>query len=95
MKLIKSNVPSDAEIYFQSFHPKTSSLSLFYEVVEGDGETRWGGESPIEAIQWYKSAPIGTRILVSGWESDDIDAQPVGQPLDLTDFIAAVRGGWL
>jgi len=95
MRLIKGDIPNSAEVYFQSFHPKTSSLNLFYEVVEGDGETRWGGESPIEAIQWYKSAPVGTRILVSGWESDDIDAQPVGQPLDLTDFIAAVRGGWL
>jgi hypothetical protein len=85
----------EAEKYFQSFHPQKSSLSIFYEVVGEDGESRWGGESPVEAISWYKAAPTGARILVSGWESDDLDAQPVGQPLDITGFIAAVRGGWL
>lgn len=85
----------EANHYWDSFHPQKSALSLFYEVVGEDGESRWGGESPVEAIQWYKAAPAGARVLVSGWESDDLDAQPVGQPLDITQFIAAVRGGWL
>ena len=27
-----------------AFHPVKSGLKLFYEVIEPDGETRWGGE---------------------------------------------------
>jgi hypothetical protein len=85
----------EAEEYFQSFHPKKSPLTLFYEVVGEDGESAWGGESPVTAIEWFRSAPKGSRLLVSGWESDEIDAQPVGQALDITALIGAVRGGWV
>lgn len=78
-----------------SFHPKQSSLKLFYEVVEEDGQTRWGGASAFDAITWFKLAPANSRLLISGWESDDVDALPVGQPLDVTDLIAAIRGSEL
>ena len=74
-----------------SFHPRQSSLKLFYEVVEEDGQTRWGGASAFDAVTWFKLAPAGSRMLISGWESDDVDAMPVGQPLDVTDLIAAIR----
>ena len=72
-----------------AFHPKKSKLDLLYEVVEAEGESRWGGASPYEAIRWLRLAPLGSRLLVSGWESDDVDAQPVGQPLDVTQLVVA------
>lgn len=78
-----------------SFHPKESPLSLFYEVVEREGNTIWGGENPVEAIEAYRSQPIGTRLLVSGWEGNEPEDMPVGQPLDITGIIGAVRGGWI
>jgi hypothetical protein len=78
-----------------NFHPTESPLSLFYEVVAGDGNTVWGGENPAEAIKAYRSQPIGTRLLVSGWEGNEPEDMPVGQPLDITELIGAVRGGWV
>ena len=72
-----------------AFHPKKSKLDLLYEVVEGDGNARWGGASAYEAIRWLRLAPVGSRLLVSGWDSNEVDAQPVGQPLDITDVVTA------
>ena len=73
------------------FHPVRSPLSLFYEVIEPNGETRWGGERVFDAVSWLHLAPKGSRLLVSGWESDDLDAQPVGQPLDVTELYQTLR----
>lgn len=75
-----------------AFHPVRSGLKLFYEVIEPDGETRWGGERVFDAISWLNLAPKGSRLLVSGWESDDLDAQPVGQPLDITEMYQLLKG---
>ena len=75
-----------------AFHPVRSPISLFYEVIEPDGETRWGGERVFDAISWLHLAPKGSRLLVSGWESDDIDAIPVGQPLDVTELYQMLKG---
>ena len=72
-----------------AFHPKKSKLDLLYEVVEAEGESRWGGASAYESIRWLRLAPLGSRLLVSGWEGDDVDAQPVGQPLDVTQLVTA------
>jgi hypothetical protein len=77
------------------FHPVRSPLSLLYEVVEAEGESRWGGANPYEAIRWLRLAPVGSRLLVSGWEGDDVDAQPVGQPLDVTQLVVAAIGSTL
>lgn len=78
-----------------SKYPKDQELSLLYEVVDAEGESQWGGESPAKAIEWYRQAPIGSRLFVSGWDSDDLDAHPVGRALDITELIGAVRGGWI
>ena len=78
-----------------NFHPNKSPLSLLYEVVDGEGNTVWAGENPSEAIKAYQSQPIGTRLLVSGWEGSEPEDMPVGQPLDITELIGAVRGGWV
>jgi len=74
-----------------AFHPAKSGLKLFYEVIEPDGETRWGGERVFDALSWLHLAPRGSRLLVSGWESDDLDALPVGQPLDVTELYETLR----
>jgi hypothetical protein len=70
-----------------AFHPPKSDLILFYEVVDGDGNASYGSADPYEVMHWYKTAPTGSRILVSGWESDDEDAHLVGQPLDITAIV--------
>jgi hypothetical protein len=72
-----------------SFHPPKSSLILLYEVVDEAGNAEWGGERPEEALAWIANSPTAVRILVSGWESDEEDAQLIGQPLDVTDLVKA------
>ena len=72
-----------------SFHPKKSPLILLYEVVDAEGVAEWGGENPEHCMQWLSLAPNGSRVLVSGWDSDEEDAHLVGQPLDITDIIKA------
>jgi len=70
-----------------AFHPRKPDLVLLYEVVGEDGKAEWGGNSEREALSWIASSPTATRILVSGWESDDNDAHLVGQPLDITTIV--------
>ena len=72
-----------------AFHPLKSDLILLYEVVDLEGVAEWGGERPEEALKWIANSPTATRILVSGWESDEEDARLVGQPLDVTDLVKA------
>ena len=72
-----------------SFHPKKSPLILLYEVVDENGIAEWGGNDPEHCMQWLSLAPSSSRVLVSGWESDEEDAHLVGQPLDITDIIKA------
>ena len=43
-----------------AFHPKVSPLVTFYEVVEGEGNAVWGGNDPIEAVQWLRRSPINS-----------------------------------
>ena len=70
-----------------AFHPPKSALILLYEVVDEGGNAEWGGNSEREALAWVASSPTATRILVSGWESDEEDAHLVGQPLDITAIV--------
>jgi hypothetical protein len=70
-----------------SFHPPKSALILLYEVVGDDGNAEWGGNSEREALAWIANSPTATRILVSGWESEEDDAHLVGQPLDITAIV--------
>jgi len=72
-----------------AFHPRKSDLILLYEVVGEDGNAEWGGNSEADALAWIASSPTATRILVSGWESDEEDAHLVGQPLDVTNLVKA------
>jgi len=78
-----------------SFHPKVSPLFTFYEVVESEGGAVWGGNDAIEAVQWLRRSPLNSRLLVSGWDADDVAAQMVGQPLDITKIVFATLAGVL
>jgi hypothetical protein len=77
-----------------SFHPAKYDFINLYEVTDAEGIAQWGGEKPHEAVDWYTRAPIGSRILVSAWSSDEEDAVLIGQPVDITHIInqAIVKG---
>lgn len=70
-----------------SFHPAKYDLINLYEVTDAEGIAQWGGEKPHEAVDWYTRAPIGSRVLVSAWSSDEEDAVLIGQPIDITHII--------
>ena len=72
-----------------SFHPKKSPLILLYEVVDEEGIAECGGNNAEHCMQWLSLAPSNSRVLVSGWESDEEDAHLVGQSLDITDIVRA------
>jgi hypothetical protein len=74
-----------------TIHPPKSELILFYEVVEPNGENTWGGADAAQAMQWLYLAPVGSRILVSAWDSDEEDAHLVGQTIDITKIIQQAR----
>jgi hypothetical protein len=74
-----------------TIHPKKSDLILLYEVVDGNGETEWGGENAEHCIQWLTLAPNNSRVLVSAWDSDEEDAHLVGQTIDITKIIQQAR----
>ena len=57
--------------------------------MDEEGIAEWGGNNAEHCMQWLNLAPIGSRVLVSGWESDEEDAHLVGQSLDITDIIKA------
>jgi hypothetical protein len=74
-----------------SIHPPKSDLILFYEIQEPEGGNTWGGGEAKDAIQWLFLAPVGSRLLVSAWDSDEEDAHLVGQTIDVTDLIQQAR----
>ena len=84
--ITKAHYP-DSNLY--SIHPPKSDLILLYEVVDEEGRAEWGGNNAEHCMQWLSLAPTGSRVLVSGWESDEEDAHIVGQSLDITDIIKA------
>ena len=87
--ITKAHYPKESNLY--TIHPPKSDLILFYEVVEPEGTNTWGGTSCIEAIQWLFLAPVGSRLLISAWDSDEEDAHLVGQSIDVTDLIQQAR----
>ena len=72
-----------------TIHPPKSDLILFYEIEEPNGGNRWGGGEAKSAIQWLFLAPVGSRVLVSAWDSDAEDAHLVGQPIDITSAVVS------
>jgi hypothetical protein len=70
-----------------AFHPRRSSLTLLYEVVGEDGNAEWGGNSEREALAWIANSRTASRILVSGWTTDEDEAYLVGEPIDITTIV--------
>jgi hypothetical protein len=66
----------------------------FYMVTH-QGEDVWSGGSEVEAIQAFRTAPTGSRLIVTLWDSGEDDAHLIGQQIDITKVVGAVRGGWL
>ena len=73
----------------------SAELNLFYEVLDSEGESTYGGDSPAKAVEMFRQSPAGSRLYVSAWDSNDIDAQPLGPAIDITELVGAVRGGWV
>ena len=78
-----------------AFHPKVSPLFTFYEVVDSQGIAEWGGNDPVEAVQWLRRSPMDSRLLVSAWDTDDENAMLIGQPMDITKIVLATLAGVL
>jgi hypothetical protein len=66
----------------------------FYQVTH-EREDIWSGGSEWEAIEEYRKAPVGSRLIVTLWESGEDDAHIIGQQIDITKLIGAIRGGWV
>lgn len=60
---------------------------IFYEVSDDQNLAIWGGESPSEALKWYRNSPLGSRIWVSEWLTDEEDAREMMSPIELTPLV--------
>ena len=60
---------------------------IFYEVSDDQNLAIWGGESPSEALKWYRNSPLGSRIWVSEWLTDEEDAREMMSPIELTPIV--------
>ena len=62
---------------------------VFYEVSDAQGIAIWGGESPREALDWYRRSPTGSKIWVSQYEADEEDARLVLDLIEITPIVLA------
>jgi hypothetical protein len=59
----------------------------FYEVSDAQNVAIWGGESPQEALKWYRNSPIGSKIWISEWLINEEDAREVSNQIEITPLI--------
>ena len=70
--------------------PRRGKITVvFYEVSDPQGIAIWGGESPQEALDWYRRSPTGSKIWVSQYEADEEDAKQVLEPMEITPIVLA------
>ena len=62
---------------------------VFYEVSDAQKLAIWGGESPSEALKWYRNSPPESKIWVSQWEADEENAKQVIEPVEITPIVLA------
>jgi hypothetical protein len=62
---------------------------IFYEVADNQNIAIWGGESPREALDWYRRSPAGSKIWVSQYEADEEDAKLVLDLIEITPIVLA------
>ena len=60
---------------------------IFYEVSDSQNIAIWGGESPSEALKWYRNSPPDSKIWVSEWLTDEEDAREMMPPIELTALV--------
>jgi len=62
---------------------------VFYEVSDAQDIAVWGGESPREALDWYRRSPAGSKIWVSQYETDEEEAKLVLDLIEITPIVLA------
>jgi len=62
---------------------------VFYEVSDPQDIAVWGGESPREALDWYRRSPAGSKIWVSQYEADEEEARLVLDLIEITPIVLA------
>ena len=62
---------------------------VFYEVSDPQDIAIWGGESPREALDWYRRSPAGSKIWVSQYEADEEEARLVLDLIEITPIVLA------
>jgi hypothetical protein len=62
---------------------------VFYEVSDHQNIAIWGGESPREALDWYRNSPTGSKIWVSQYETDEEEARLVLDLIEITPIVLA------
>lgn len=60
---------------------------IFYEVSDAQNLAIWGGESPSEALKWYRNSPLDSKIWVSEWLTDEEDAREVSTQIEITPIV--------
>jgi hypothetical protein len=60
---------------------------IFYEVSDAQNIAIWGGESPSEALKWYRNSPLDSKVWVSEWLTDDEDAREVSPQIEITSIV--------
>jgi hypothetical protein len=60
---------------------------IFYEVSDAQNIAIWGGESPLEALKWYRNSPLDSKIWVSEWLTDKEDAKEVSAQIEITSIV--------
>ena len=60
---------------------------IFYEVSDAQNLAIWGGESPSEALKWYRESPLDSKIWVSEWLTDEEDANEVSPQIEITSIV--------
>ena len=65
----------------------TRKRVIFYEVSDAQDMAVWGGESPSEALKWYRNSPLDSKIWVSEWLTDSEDAKEVSPQIEITSIV--------
>jgi len=60
---------------------------IFYEVSDAQNIAIWGGESPLEALKWYRNSPLDSKIWVQEWLTDDEDARATSEQIEITPIV--------
>ena len=86
MSKIKRYLEDNMSKVIQLNNKKHISL---YEISDSQDIAIWGGEDPTSALAWYRSAPNGSKIWVSGWLADEEDAKLISEPVEITPIVLA------